>query len=130
MQGKNRELASFAVVCTYNAIVRWYWWASGDHFSGGIMLVIKIELWPGGDESSAREINRGYIWNDGTGTIDVGNYKAEFLKRNQKTKNKGVWKKSILKGFKRQELLAWDLLAQMLVLALGSERITKHWKKK
>lgn len=28
------------------------------------MLVIKIELWPHGDKTAARELTRGYIIND------------------------------------------------------------------
>lgn len=27
------------------------------------MMVVKVEVWPGGDESRAKEIDRLYIWN-------------------------------------------------------------------
>jgi hypothetical protein len=42
------------------------------------MIVIKVELWPLGDESAKREIASGKIWNDGTGDHSTGNYDAEF----------------------------------------------------
>lgn len=38
------------------------------------MIVVKIELWPGGDEVQARELERVCIYNDGTGTLEFGNY--------------------------------------------------------
>lgn len=27
------------------------------------MIVVRVELWPGGDEKAAREIGSAYIWN-------------------------------------------------------------------
>lgn len=44
----------------------------------GNMIIIKVEIWPFGDESAAREIARGKIINDGTGNKELGNYNAEF----------------------------------------------------
>ena len=38
------------------------------------MLVIKLELWPYGDESAARELGRMHISNDGTGDGETGHY--------------------------------------------------------
>lgn len=38
------------------------------------MLVIKVEIWPLGDESRAEEIGRAHVVNTGTGTREVGNY--------------------------------------------------------
>lgn len=34
------------------------------------MLVVKVEIWPMGDEGRAREIDRFYVWN--TGLADDG----------------------------------------------------------
>jgi hypothetical protein len=42
------------------------------------MLVIKVELWPYGDESRAEQIATGVIANDGTGTAEVGRYVSFF----------------------------------------------------
>jgi hypothetical protein len=43
------------------------------------MIVIKVELWPGGDESRRREISRMNLWNTGDHTYGstLGDY--EFV---------------------------------------------------
>jgi len=38
------------------------------------MLVVKVELWPFGDDKQAHEIERAYIYNDGGGDHMYGNY--------------------------------------------------------
>jgi hypothetical protein len=69
------------------------------------MIVIKVELWPLGDESAAREIARGKIINDGTGNIDgfvdptIGNYDVFFYEDNQQnpilgSRVEGYWRSS------------------------------------
>ena len=40
-------------------------------------VVVKIELWPGGDEKKAIPLGGLTICNDGTGTSKVGNYDVE-----------------------------------------------------
>lgn len=42
------------------------------------MLVIKIELWPHGDEARRQTIATGVIVNDGTGSAEMANYDAHF----------------------------------------------------
>jgi hypothetical protein len=44
------------------------------------MLVVKIELWPFGDAARAKEIARTYIWNQGTGTKELGDYGVHVCK--------------------------------------------------
>ena len=44
------------------------------------MLVLKVELWPGGRESSAREIGRTYIANIG-GDQEYGDYQAAVCRK-------------------------------------------------
>ncbi len=46
------------------------------------MIVVKLELWPRGDESHAKEIGRMYIANDGKGTTDRGDYQVAVCRRN------------------------------------------------
>ena len=75
------------------------------------MLVIKIELWPGGYEREAKEIGRAYLWNDGTGTETVGNYKGKILRKGSQTK---VWREGRVLNFPRKRLKAWDLLKRFL----------------
>jgi hypothetical protein len=38
------------------------------------VIVVKVELWPGGDERRKRSLGTAYIINDGTGTSLRGNY--------------------------------------------------------
>ncbi len=45
------------------------------------MIVIRVELWPFGDESRAKEIGRAYIANTG-GTHDRGDYEVAVCRRN------------------------------------------------
>lgn len=52
------------------------------------MLVVKIELWPNGHAAGSRELCRGFIVNDGTGTGDIGNYYIR-LKMPDNTRNIG-----------------------------------------
>lgn len=40
------------------------------------MIVVKIELWPKGDEKRARPLGVIMIHNDGSGDAKTGNYKA------------------------------------------------------
>lgn len=49
------------------------------------MIVINIELWPGGDSKKAKTLSAGVIVNDGTGNATLGNYDAVFC-----TKDTGV----------------------------------------
>ena len=45
------------------------------------MLVIKIEMWPQGDESKKRLLEQAFIYNDGGDAGDeLGNYVALLLK--------------------------------------------------
>ena len=90
--------------------------------------MIKIEVWPGGDESRATEMHRGYIWNDGTGTTEHGNYCARFNRKGDKGKRIEAWRTAKIDHFARKKLLAWDLLAQCLVMAMGPERV-RYWGK-
>lgn len=78
------------------------------------MLVIKIEMWPQGDESQAREIGRAHISNDGTGTPDRGHYDVKLLKSAEYATRPGTWKKGRVQNFPRQVLGPWDLLFRAL----------------
>ncbi len=43
------------------------------------MLVVRVELWPGGFESGKRQIALMRIYNDGTGDDERGNYIVQQL---------------------------------------------------
>ncbi len=88
------------------------------------MLVIKVELWPKGDESRAREIGRGLIANVG-GDAQTGHYEVRLLKSAEYSRNPGdVWKRGRVQGFPRLVLGPWDLLLRGLVAACG--RRSRH----
>ncbi len=45
------------------------------------MLVIKIEMWPQGDESKKRLLEQAFIYNDmGSADAELGNYAVLLLK--------------------------------------------------
>lgn len=68
------------------------------------MLVIKIEFWPLGDKSKAQEIASGRIFNDGSGTEEVGNYVVSLREEKKR------YKESRVEGFKRLKRGPWELL--------------------
>lgn len=47
------------------------------------MIVIKLEMWPKGDESKAYTLGRTYLWNDGTGGIKRRNYEVAVRRKGQ-----------------------------------------------
>ena len=69
------------------------------------MLVVKIELWPGGHESRKKTLGTGYIVNTGKGTLTRGEYK--FILKDKADK---LWRHGEVKNFARKRWLAWDLL--------------------
>ena len=91
------------------------------------MIYIRIELWPGGDNSRARILQEGIIHNTGgdeaTGEYEylfskVGGFKADLLRlRTAMVKN--VLRSGSITGFPRKKLYAHDLLCRALNLAFG-----------
>lgn len=64
------------------------------------MLIVKVELWPFGNEDEKEEIASAKIWNTGTGTLKSGNYNSIFNSNlhgqfssqlNNHNRNKNVW---------------------------------------
>jgi hypothetical protein len=85
------------------------------------MLVIKIELWPLGDQSQARLLGEGRICNEG-GTFERGDYSVNLLKSPEYARSTNVgksWRKGSVTGFPRRRLGPWDLLLRALVSAVG-----------
>ena len=55
------------------------------------MLVIKIEMWPRGDESKKRLLEQAFIYNDGgAADAELGNYAVLLLKSPRFMKGKGM----------------------------------------
>lgn len=72
------------------------------------MILVTVELLPGGDASKATVLGRATITNDGTGSLIRGNYKAEFTHKGRR------WGASRVEDFPRQSLNVWELLRECL----------------
>lgn len=75
------------------------------------MIVVKIELWPKGEEKRAKELGRTYIYNKGDGTAAKGNYEVRVCRKGSfhKTGREIV----AAKGFTRTgKVLGWPRLTQ------------------
>lgn len=79
------------------------------------MIVIRVEIWPQGDQGNAREIANAVIANDGSGTKSVGNYLATFQTA------PGRLADSEVKGFKRRQNHVWELIRLSLNNAFEKE---------
>ena len=88
------------------------------------MVVVKIEIWPFGEESKASEIGRMTIVNDGTGTPSLGNYRVRLrhAKAFAKTRS-GSWRKGAF-GRHRRTLSPYHLVERALK-ACGIEEESK-----
>lgn len=65
------------------------------------MVVVKIELWPKGDESKATPIAIARITNDGTGTAELGNYAVSLSHAGKFFGRPGAWKTGRVLRFNR-----------------------------
>lgn len=77
------------------------------------MIVVKIEIWPNGDESKAREHSRAYIANDEKTTNEtkgeLGSYDAKFMQSVQFNPKK-VWKTGRAEKIHRTKQGVWDII--------------------
>jgi hypothetical protein len=78
------------------------------------MLVVRIELWPGGREDRKQTLATGTITNLGTGSKTRGNYFADLRDAAGRP-----WRHGTVTNFPRKRLLAWDLLHRVLRNLLG-----------
>jgi len=88
------------------------------------MLVVKIEMWPGGDESKAYEHSRAYISNDIKTTLktggEYGSYNVKFMQSHKFNPTK-IWKRGKAERIHRTRRGIWDVLYVALRSA-GLER--------
>lgn len=96
------------------------------------MLVIKIEMWPRGDATRAKEIERAYVWNDDTGDLGSGNYDVILCKARKfmgdrpwttprQMSDRDVWRTGHVHHFDRSKS-TWLLLLLALKSALIGSR--------
>lgn len=90
------------------------------------MIVIKMELWPGGDEGHAIDLGRCVIGNDVVRSLEsgltLGDYDVRIEKGEMYSRRPGdVWKKGHVTGFKRssRQVGPWELLFHALKNTLG-----------
>jgi hypothetical protein len=86
------------------------------------MIVIRVELWPHGDQSRAVELGGARIFNDGTGSPTRGNYHATIFNRGGKV----FWKSGRVEGSPRKRLGVWDLIFRALRKIVGDRNLEKQ----
>ena len=80
------------------------------------MLVVKIELWKWGNKESAKEIGRMYIANDGSGTLQRGNYDTYICRRGaDEPPPDGIYtKQGRVEDYPRKSYTVWELIKRSL----------------
>lgn len=71
------------------------------------MVVVKIELWPGGNELAKRSLGFAEITKQSGSTKLVGNYSVKLFEAG---KQRRLWKTGVVEGFPRKRLGGWCLL--------------------
>jgi len=77
------------------------------------VIVVKVEIWPNGDESRAREHTRAFIANNEEETRqtggEFGTYNAKFM-QNEHFDPKKVWKYGKAERIHRVKRGVWDII--------------------
>lgn len=92
---------------------------------GDAVIVVKVELWPRGDQKRARNLGVAEIENDGTGTAARGNYCVRLFKFGERadgSPSRAVWREGRIEGFDRAKRGGWDLLFLALRALVGGRR--------
>jgi hypothetical protein len=92
------------------------------------MIIVRVELWPGGDANRARLLGLGKIENVGNGSDARGNYAAALVGATSAGVTPAVaarppFRSVRVEGFPRQQLCAWDLLFRVLREAIGDRNL-------
>jgi hypothetical protein len=82
------------------------------------LVVVKIELWPGGNPTNPKPLGTIYIANDGTGTSTDGNYDVRLSHSGRYIQKPGVWKRGKVTGYKRAKDSVYHLV-KMALEAVG-----------
>lgn len=88
------------------------------------MLIIKIELWPHGDCSRSRELGRVAIANDGSGSLDKGNYKVVCLSKN----GKRALRSGTVHNWSRRSRFVYELVAEGIKNAFKHNDLEVTWQ--
>ena len=82
------------------------------------MIVVKVELWPGGHEDRKRELGRMHLTNQGTGTRERGNYAVKLMRRGTVDV---VQRTTDIENYPRQSYPVWELVRRALQKLYGKE---------
>lgn len=77
------------------------------------MIVVRFELWPGGDEGRKRSLGTAILVNDGTGTATHGNYKVMLGKMRDGTQPWRIGR--VFRWWRKGS--PWDLLVKAIAAA-------------
>ena len=80
------------------------------------MIIVTVELAPGGDTSKKRHLGTAKIANDGSGSLTAGNYVFTVSKWGRPME---MLKGGRVEGFPRKRLGPWDLLYRALETVVG-----------
>lgn len=86
------------------------------------MLVVRLEVWPGGDPAGAREVGVMRIANQLTGNEELGDYTVEIDHCGDFYGKPGVWKQGRVHGHPRKKLSPFHLVLSALQNALSTYR--------
>ena len=73
------------------------------------MIVVKLEIWPYGDESDTSSLGTIEIYNDATGSFTRGNYKYKLKGKKDRVMSEGT-----VKNYARNAQHPWNLIRQVL----------------
>lgn len=90
------------------------------------MLVIKVELWPRGSEEEKEEIGRTYVTNDGSGTLDRGNYDVHVCRKDNPRRptdeDANATREGRVEDYPRKSYSVWRLILRALFSAFPEEK--------
>lgn len=92
------------------------------------MIVVKIEMWPKGNESKAREMGRTYIYNAG-GSLTRGDYEVRVCRKGKHERvhhrllsGEGFARMGQVKGYPRLTYNIWRLVLRSLRICFPEEK--------
>lgn len=89
------------------------------------MIVLKLVMWPSGDESKEYTLGRAYIANTG-GTHTHGNYKGAVCRKGSTavpgTGGPDPTRQGIVEGHPRVAQSVWRLVTRMLLVCFPEEK--------
>jgi hypothetical protein len=94
----------------------------------GVVIVVRIEMWPKGNEERRRELGRTYIYNAG-GSAARGDYEVRVCRKRKFETNvenlragKGFTRTARIEGYPRLAYNVWRLVLRALREAFPEEK--------